>query len=69
MFQCMECKKKFRTIAAAQRAVNNGCPGCGGLDIDLDTNPTPVRKVKTPARKQPHDRYYGEEPDPLRPIV
>lgn len=69
MFRCLECGKKFRTTAAAQRAVHNGCSGCGGADIDLDMDPTPVRKAKAPVRKQPHDGYYGEEPDPLRPIV
>jgi predicted nucleic acid-binding Zn-ribbon protein len=67
MFKCQECGKKFRTTAAAQRAVNNGCSGCGGSDIDLDTDPTPVCKSKTPASKQPHDGYHGEERDPLRP--
>jgi hypothetical protein len=32
----MECGRKFRTVNAAERAANNGCPGCGGVDIDLD---------------------------------
>jgi predicted nucleic acid-binding Zn-ribbon protein len=67
MFVCLECRKKFRTTAAARRAVDQGCPGCGGSDIDLDMNPTPARKVKAPARKQSHDGYHGEERDPLRP--
>ncbi len=35
MFQCQECGRKFRTTKAAGRAANNGCPGCGGVDIDL----------------------------------
>lgn len=35
MFLCQECGKKFYTTAAAERATNNGCPGCGGVDIDL----------------------------------
>jgi DNA-directed RNA polymerase subunit M/transcription elongation factor TFIIS len=69
MFKCQECGKKFGTTAAAQRAVNNGCSGCGGSDIDLDTDPTHVRKVKAPVRKQPHDGYHGEEQDPLRPAT
>jgi DNA-directed RNA polymerase subunit RPC12/RpoP len=36
-FACMECGHKFRTIAAAQKAAfgDNGCPKCGGADIDL----------------------------------
>ncbi|HEY7428865.1 MAG TPA: hypothetical protein VH682_31835 [Gemmataceae bacterium] len=36
MWKCMECGRKFRTVNAAERAANNGCPGCGGVDIDLD---------------------------------
>jgi predicted nucleic acid-binding Zn-ribbon protein len=32
---CLECGKKFYTNAAAERAVNNGCPNCDGVDIDL----------------------------------
>lgn len=35
MFQCMECGRKFRTTKAAERASSEGCPGCGGVDIDL----------------------------------
>jgi predicted nucleic acid-binding Zn-ribbon protein len=69
MFRCLECGKKFRTTAAAQRAVDQGCSGCGGSDIDLDTDPTPVCKIRAPACKQPHDNYHGEERDPLRPSV
>jgi hypothetical protein len=36
-FACMECGYKFRTIASAERAAfgPNGCPKCGGADIDL----------------------------------
>ena len=34
---CLECGRKFYTYAAAERAVRSihGCPGCGGVDIDL----------------------------------
>lgn len=35
-FQCMECGKRFRTTRAAERASMNGCPKCGGVDIDLE---------------------------------
>jgi predicted nucleic acid-binding Zn-ribbon protein len=35
MWKCLECGHKFRTVKAAERAANNGCPGCGGVDIDL----------------------------------
>ena len=36
MFKCLECGRKFRTTKAAERAANDGCPNCGGVDIDLD---------------------------------
>ena|SRR3990167_3738276 len=36
LFKCLECGRKFYTVAAAERAAfgNDGCPGCGGSDID-----------------------------------
>ena len=36
-FKCQECGHKFRTVKAAERAAfgDNGCPKCGGSDIDL----------------------------------
>ena len=36
-FACMECGRKFRTTAAAERAYSEGCPKCGGCDIDVVT--------------------------------
>ena len=37
MFKCFECGKKM-TLKQAERAVfSNGCPKCGGVDIDEDT--------------------------------
>jgi hypothetical protein len=45
MFACQECGRKFRTAGAAERAASDGCPGCGGVDIDLDPDP--------PAPKRP----------------
>ena len=38
MWKCLECGRKFKTTAAAERASNHGCPGCGGVDIDLDAD-------------------------------
>ena len=35
-WKCQECGRKFKTTLAAARAANNGCPKCGGVDIDLD---------------------------------
>jgi hypothetical protein len=46
MFKCMECGKRFRTTKAAERASLNGCPGCGGVDIDLDVESPQERAVK-----------------------
>lgn len=37
LYECLECGRKFFTTRAAERAVNSdeGCPGCGGVDIDV----------------------------------
>lgn len=43
-FACMECGHKFRTVKAAEKASfgPEGCPKCGGSDIDLaDATPKP----------------------------
>lgn len=60
MYKCQECGRKFKTTKAAERASNNGCPGCGGVDIDLDTSsvtkPKPKAKPKTPADGTPGPR-------------
>lgn len=34
-YQCMECGRRFKSHRSAERAVNDGCPRCGGTDIDL----------------------------------
>lgn len=36
-FHCLECGQKFRTLRAAERASfgPEGCPGCGGSDIEF----------------------------------
>lgn len=38
LFVCLECGRKFSTAKAAERAVDEGCPKCGGVDIDLAVN-------------------------------
>lgn len=44
-WECLECGRKF-TARAAEKAVNgDGCPTCGGCDIDLHVlnfKPEPV---------------------------
>lgn len=49
MFMCQECGHKIRTAAKAERICNEGCPKCGGTDVDLDeTHPIWVsRKLQT----------------------
>ena len=39
MYKCQECGKKFKSAKSAENACNNGCPKCGGSDIDLDIGP------------------------------
>lgn len=34
-FACQECGRKFRTVGAAETAASEGCPKCGGVDVDL----------------------------------
>jgi DNA-directed RNA polymerase subunit RPC12/RpoP len=43
MFKCQECGRKFKTAKSAEKASNDGCPGCGGVDIDIDESPKPVK--------------------------
>lgn len=38
MYVCLECGKKFKSEKAAERATDDGCPKCGGTDIDLDVD-------------------------------
>ena len=49
MFVCLECGRKFKTVKAAERAADRGCPGCGGVDIDLGPSDPPAR----PAARKP----------------
>ena len=35
-FRCMECSQKFYSVRSAELASYNGCPKCGGVDIDLN---------------------------------
>lgn len=44
-FSCIECGHVFKTVKAAERAAygTDGCPKCGGADIDL--TPIPATTV------------------------
>jgi len=33
--RCLECGHRFYSIYSAERAYFDGCPGCGGSDIDI----------------------------------
>lgn len=35
MYACQECGRKFKSQKAAEKAADEGCPKCGGVDIDL----------------------------------
>lgn len=41
MWKCQECGRKFRTVQAAERAASDGCPNCGGVDVDVDVGDRP----------------------------
>ncbi len=48
MFACLECGRKFKTVKAAEKAANDGCPKCGGVDVDVsafDLSP-PVKALR-----------------------
>jgi len=45
-WQCLECGHTFKTLRAAERAFEDGCPNCGGVDIDL----MPVEDQRAPRR-------------------
>ena len=53
MFACQECGRKFKTAKAAERAARNGCPKCGGVDIDIDTYEN--REAKA------HEELFGHD--------
>jgi len=41
MYSCQECGWLFYATAAAERAAfgDDGCPGCGGCDVDVYVGP------------------------------
>lgn len=34
LWRCLECGWVFKSVKAAARAADNGCPKCGGVDVD-----------------------------------
>jgi hypothetical protein len=73
LFACQECGRNFYTTKSAERASNDGCPGCGGVDIDIFVDQMGkvgrcVHGVYLGARcGQCKPGYFGEEKDPLAP--
>jgi hypothetical protein len=53
MWKCLECGRKFRTVRAAERAANDGCPNCGGVDVDIDVESRPERPKTPPTILRP----------------
>ena len=39
-YACLECGHRLGSAAAA-KACDNGCPKCGGVDIDIAREPAP----------------------------
>lgn len=67
MFKCLECDKVFKTVAAAERAADVGCPKCGGVDIDLATAaPTVAVAARHRARI---DRENARMPAPRAAVM
>jgi predicted nucleic acid-binding Zn-ribbon protein len=66
MYACLECGRKFRTTKAAEKAVNDGCPGCGGSDIDLDTSAPATRKAASRTRRTPTIAVRTAPPAPVK---
>lgn len=61
MYKCQECGRKFRTTQSADRASMSGCPGCGGVDIDLDDGkPAPPRKAPPLPKKEPTNKDFWD---------
>ena len=60
-FRCMECGRRFKTTRAAERAANNGCPGCGGVDIDLDAGDPPAGRELPPGYRREAGVVVGSD--------
>ena len=59
---CLECGKKFKTAASAEKAANDGCPKCGGLDIDIDTGEKSLKaKNKAQGGETKVVKFKGKE--------
>lgn len=56
MWECLECGRKFRSCHAAEKAAFEGCPGCGGVDIDVA-----ALRLRLPERPTRFEREVFEQ--------
>ncbi len=56
-FYCQECGRAFRTVAGAQRAMDEGCPKCGGSDVDVMPPQTEAERAQDAQRRS---EVYGD---------
>ncbi len=63
MYKCMECNRRFKTTRAAEKASYDGCPKCGGVDVDLDVDalnePAPCRQDGEGDEVRQNRRRFG----------
>lgn len=60
MYICLECGQRYKSTRAAQRAIDNGCRKCGGVDIDIATT------IKTPTNPNAFRRAFNTYIDASR---
>jgi len=58
-WKCQECGKRM-TLRAAEKASREGCPKCGGVDVDLDEK---VARAVIAAVSNPEHRAVIVRPD------
>jgi predicted nucleic acid-binding Zn-ribbon protein len=63
-YKCLECGKKFKTAKAAEKAMDDGCPKCGGSDIDLaeaNLSVTDRLRALLSEADEPEEYYFHSE--------
>jgi predicted nucleic acid-binding Zn-ribbon protein len=54
---CQECGRAFKTTKAAERALSEGCPKCGGCDVDCMPPQTEAERAEAAQRRS---ECYGD---------
>jgi len=62
MFACMECGRKFKSVRAAEKAANDGCPGCGGVDVDIDVETRAAHAALVARNRAADPLRRGDDP-------